>query len=370
MAAGAPAVLARSNGWAAHRRAVHLLKADITVPPGYLQGLKQHREELAFTHVPVVNKLMSGYVGREVTVSPLTGLGTFHCLFGVEDELNNRYIMRTSLLSEVDGTPDFILDCWVASLARHAKFPVSIPCWVDITLTAAPFPFEVFTANNAVTVKELENSATQELPEGVAFEMGRTLAAIHSVRAAGSGPLDVAALTDDECTAPTGVHDSWREFIELNLLEHLNYCKAASAVTVDEAREIEHLFSEMSPLYNEVEISLLHGDYSGSNLFTDGKRITAVIDWEDARAGDPVYDIAAWATFYRETIHPEFLDGYTSVRSAGTNFDVKFWLYFLRVSLAKTAHRYRFGVTDVPGRPAASRRILQSLERLRTVVNS
>ncbi len=49
-------------------------------------------------------------------------------------------------------------------------------------------------------------------------------------------------------------------------------------------------------------ISLVHGDYRFGNFLFEGKRITALLDWEMAHLGDPVEDIA-WA--YRALWTPE-----------------------------------------------------------------
>jgi len=38
-------------------------------------------------------------------------------------------------------------------------------------------------------------------------------------------------------------------------------------------------------------LSLVHGDYRTGNMLFDGPRITAVIDWEFAAIGDPLYDL-------------------------------------------------------------------------------
>jgi hygromycin-B 4-O-kinase len=40
------------------------------------------------------------------------------------------------------------------------------------------------------------------------------------------------------------------------------------------------------------ERRLIHGDFGADNLLTDGERITAVLDWELAAYGDPLFDIA------------------------------------------------------------------------------
>lgn len=44
---------------------------------------------------------------------------------------------------------------------------------------------------------------------------------------------------------------------------------------------------------------LIHGDFGSYNLLTDGRRIAAVIDWDRALFGDPLYE-AAGVLFWRE----------------------------------------------------------------------
>jgi hygromycin-B 4-O-kinase len=42
---------------------------------------------------------------------------------------------------------------------------------------------------------------------------------------------------------------------------------------------------------------LVHGDYGSNNVLIAGSRVTAVLDWEVSRYGDPLYDIA-WMAFW------------------------------------------------------------------------
>ena len=37
---------------------------------------------------------------------------------------------------------------------------------------------------------------------------------------------------------------------------------------------------------------VVHGDFGHENIISDGERITGVLDWAEARLGDPLYDIA------------------------------------------------------------------------------
>ena len=43
---------------------------------------------------------------------------------------------------------------------------------------------------------------------------------------------------------------------------------------------------------HEPERRLIHGDFGSANVIADGASITAVIDWDLAAVGDPLYDVA------------------------------------------------------------------------------
>jgi aminoglycoside phosphotransferase (APT) family kinase protein len=52
------------------------------------------------------------------------------------------------------------------------------------------------------------------------------------------------------------------------------------------------------------EDRLLHLDYHPLNVLTDGRRITGIVDWTNARSGDPRADIARTLTILRLDIEP------------------------------------------------------------------
>jgi len=54
----------------------------------------------------------------------------------------------------------------------------------------------------------------------------------------------------------------------------------------------QHLLTSCWPLMSFNEPTLLHGDFWPGNLLWHEGRLTAVIDWEDAKLGDPLQDLA------------------------------------------------------------------------------
>jgi hypothetical protein len=164
------------------------------------------------------------------------------------------------------------------------------------------------------------------------------------------------------------VFDSWADFLFIRLDDHLSYCLEINAVSRQECTRIQLAFERLASLCHGVEPVLLHGDPGSHNVFTDGTRIKAVLDWEDCLAGDPVFDLAFWATFHPNARHPAVFDGYRSVQPLPQDFEARFWLYFLRIALSKTVLRHRFGYPDRPGRPPASLRIQNALARVESLI--
>ena len=137
----------------------------------------------------------------------------------------------------------------------------------------------------------------------------------------------------------------------------LKACAQAGDLTAEAAHAILAAFERHSQCLQLSGGVLLHGDLGSHNVLTDGDRLLGLIDWEDALAGDPVYDVAFWATFHPPARYAAFLAGYREVGSLPDDFPIRFWLYFVRIAVAKAVHRRRFGYTDRPDRPTAAHRI-------------
>jgi aminoglycoside phosphotransferase (APT) family kinase protein len=58
-----------------------------------------------------------------------------------------------------------------------------------------------------------------------------------------------------------------------------------------------------------VEPVFMHGDLQAEHVFVDGDLVTGVIDWADAAAGDPLYDLAVLTVGHGEHLDA-VIDGY------------------------------------------------------------
>jgi aminoglycoside phosphotransferase (APT) family kinase protein len=207
------------------------------------------------------------------------------------------------------------------------------------------------------SVTELEGDEPRMLQ---ALErVGEFLARLHGLPGAGFGPLSAAALEEGRFA---GVHERWEDYVRRRLADHVRTCRERGALTAEEAVEIESRFGALD---GGSASALLHGDPGSHNFLVDASGVRAVIDWEDALLGDPLFDVASLCTFHPERRHPAIWAGYGAAPRAGSGEWTRFWLYFLRLALAKTVHRFRFAYPDRPDRPPASQRIQLALARLR-----
>ena len=345
------------------RRSVFYPKSDIALGDAILQNLRQTKDAAALRHLSAVARLCADLAGRPPrAVEYCAGLGTFHAIYRAALPDGRRWAIRVNLDPESDAELGLHIDAWaMATMARHG-LPALRVVQTDTSRTAYPFDFEVIEEAASLSLGDLA-AGDPRLP-AVLEELGRTLARIHTIPMPGFGLLSIGRDEPDGAWRVSGVHPAWETYIALWLDRHVARCADIGAIRREEAAQIESWIVRLMPhAYNGSPV-LLHGDPGSHNVFTDGAVITAIIDWEDSLSGDPIYDVAFWGTFHPDDRLQPFLKGYGSVTELGEDFAVRYWLYYLRIALAKTVHRSRFGYQDAPGRQPASTRIQKGLARL------
>jgi len=328
-------------------RAMFYPKTDIEAPDTALQAL-------AGAPLAPLLPFVASFPDGPWTALPRQG--TFHALFG-----NGR-----GLVLKVNKVPH-LFNNWqlhadvIAQQALQARGIGAIAVQqVDCSHSLAPFDYEVLHEAPGTMIAAFDADDAQMLPCLAA--MGRQLAQVHAISGAGYGFLDVRAQAQDRPGALQGVHTSWATYLRQCLPAHLALLVRHADTTAAQAEAIQALFDADLPVVSAPR--LLHGDCGSHNAFIDGGQVF-LIDWEDALLGDPLYDLAFWATFHPERRWDTMFQAYFGHPWSP---DAVFWLYFLRVAVAKTAHRRRFGYADVPGRPPASQRIQRALAMLNPAV--
>lgn len=349
------------------RRALFYPKADLPIADAVLRTLAESGNlgDLA----PLVADLCREALGEApASVTPLGEAGTFHRLYRAAAPGGGAVIVRLNALSHLRR--DFLmhLDAWAAEQLRGAGLPAPRVRAVDLSRSRCPYDFEVLDEAPGTPLKALDDDEERLRP--LLYALGRFVARVHRVRTRGFGFFDVRPLALPAAPAPVaGLSPTWRTYVLRRLESHLATCAAVGAVSADEVRRVRAAFLGCDDLLDGVEPALLHGDLGSHNVFTDGRDVTALIDWEDCLSGDPAFDVAFWATFHPDRRHAAFLDGYRSARDVPADFERRFWLYYLRVALSKTVLRHRLGLADRPGREPASLRIRKGLERVEALLD-
>jgi hygromycin-B 4-O-kinase len=89
-----------------------------------------------------------------------------------------------------------------------------------------------------------------------------------------------------------GTYSMWSQFL-LSILDPqvTNWNNVLPSESQKMFDEVVVAFISLVPYCPEVR-SLIHGDFGANNILTDGQYITAVLDWENAKYGDPLFDVA------------------------------------------------------------------------------
>jgi hypothetical protein len=85
------------------------------------------------------------------------------------------------------------------------------------------------------------------------------------------------------------------------------------------------------------------------------------LDWENAIAGDPLFELAGLAAFKANELVEPLLEHY---HFRPPDIKRRFWIYYLRIALARTVHRARVKLPENPVYPRASMRIQLALSNL------
>ena len=337
------------------RLQVFLKKADAPLPT-----------EIDSRHISEsVHWILDENLPRATSVLAEEPMSTFHHLFRVD--LGGRaYYLKMSRFREFGGS--LLLEAFLyEDLLREVGCAVAVVA-VDATCEKVPFPYLLLEGAQGVRLRDVEIGGAGF--EDVVSNLGETMARIHSAGTEVSkwGPVDTAFL---EKGGLQGAFETWSDYRSFNRSAHLRYLVDKGGLDNETARRIENLFGTTDSTLGQIERgergALLHGDLGSHNIFFDPatSRITSIVDWEDALIGDPLFDTAMFASFYRmEDFVETFLAGYGRIRPVQWEQSERtFWLYYLRIALAKGVVRFRLGY-DRPGKSLAAPKIARAVENL------
>ncbi len=338
------------------------MKTDLAVPDARLRSLRQEAEQQLQPRLTEIAGLLST-LGIEGKAHPLAA-GTFHLVYRVTLPDHRSMILRIPVSNLFVRDCSLTFERSVRSWFEGSQLDELVPETIDLGFQAdgAPNDYVILSEAPGLVLRDLGDQALDDQPQYLT-KIGRVMRSIHEIDAKGAGLLEFGG--SETADVPRGVHMAWADYIFLNLRKHIGDCLALGVIDGQTVEKINRLFELMKPELRDRPSRLLHGDPGTHNICVDPRTtdITCILDWEDALAGDPLFDVAMFSTFQPARRMSDFLAGY---RLANPSQDEQrlLALYFLRIALAKTVHRSRFGIADRPDRAPAHDRIHRGIRDL------
>lgn len=327
-------------------RAMFYPKSDLAASDAQLRALRD---------IPAAAVLDAAGAVTGGPWTPLPAQGTFHALFSN----GQGEILKLNKCPDLLENWQLHADAIAARELAGAGLPFVPVLSVDCSRAALATDCERLAQAGGQALATFDHDDALMLPR-LAL-MGRYLRQVHAITGQGFGFVDVSAQVLHGAGPLRGVHNHWAGYLVQQLDAHLAIVQRHGDATADECRDMHGLLQGGWP--EPAQPRLLHGDCGSHNIFIDGDAVRA-IDWEDALLGDPLFDLAFWASFHPQRRWAVMFEAYFGAAWAP---DRTFWRYYLRIALSKSAHRRRFGYPDVAGRPRASLRMQQALAALSTV---
>lgn len=301
------------------QKGIYFLKSDIDLPTS-TNVLSKNQ----------VNNIFLNFLGKKPSSIKILPNSTLHKLFQIKAN-NNSYLLKINLLSKLFHEWYFYCEKLISPVKIYK---------IDLSRTVVPFDYEI---TEYIQGKNLYETFRQKGIIKYTHRLGNELAMVHKRKTFGFGPFNVkAAIKKNKLI---GIYPNWSDYFFLNLNKHINYLKRVKVINLEDCIKILNIFNKFRSeiVYNSPH--LLHGDVANQNaIFASGK--IRLIDWEDALSGDPLYDVAFYLTgiYENEKLKRSFLDGYNEIRCISID-NIRYWLYFLRISLVKAIIRYRSAPT-------------------------
>ncbi len=232
----------------------------------------------------------------------------------------------------------------VLDLAKQKGIPVPTVIEVHEARNEEDMDFMLMTLSEGITMDVLLTK-DRGPEERLLIDCGRKMAQIHQIKVNGFGPFDNQQAKKGILI---GLHANYHDFVHAGLDENIDRLIKFEIIDSLQADSFRKLFSESN--YEPTDGSrIVHNDFADWNLLTDTKQITAVLDWDESHAGDPIADLACWSTFFNIERMTKFMEGYKSITSLPSDYEKRFHFYRLRYTISKMALRIkRFQVDKSP----------------------
>jgi len=231
----------------------------------------------------------------------------------------------------------------VADAARDAGVSTYKTYYIDDTKKQFSFDFMIISCEQGSNMKN-SGPYSAEIDKILIEDTGRLLALTHSVKTQKYGFFDNTIAKKEGRLL--GIHNTWKEHVYASLEDNLSYLVNKNAITQVEREKITEIFKNNDHLIECSSPRLVHNDVADWNQLTDGKKITAFIDWDESFSGDPICDFSTYSVFFDDKRLSNLIRGYETITKLPSDFEAKFHIYRLRYIISKLTLRTKRSVFD------------------------
>jgi aminoglycoside phosphotransferase (APT) family kinase protein len=248
--------------------------------------------------------------------------GEVNEVYDVVTERGQNIIVRISRL----GRQNFETEEKVIRLALMAGVPAPKVLLIEQVSSGSENPtFCVEEKIEGEPLTALMGTLDKDILKSIISESGKILSKIHGVTVDSFGHLD-----------GTTSFKTWQDYIFSMMERKGRIVEVGKRIGIDSGLidKAFRLLGENKEIFQIEKPKLLHGDFSPKHLLVKDNHITGIIDFESAKGGDPVSDLARVDFFYSDSFPIDWVKaGYGSKDLFGENFEMKMKLYRLHLGL-------------------------------------
>lgn len=277
---------------------------------------------------------------------------------------DQEYVIRLSRLNDLYIDYFLKVEQGIITHLREFNIPTAEIILTDLSRKIVPYDYQISRYVEGESLYML--SQQKSLSSQYYFQLGQIIARLHSIQTKGYGAFTISSFQKKPLK---GLYNHWRDYVICNIEKHIDYCKTNNIVDSNTQQKLQEIFLSRKYIADPTSPSLLHGDIANHNVLFHKGKIAALIDWEDAISGDPIYDISFYGTgIYKQIkLFNSFLEGYRKINRLKLNKDYKsrYWFYFVRIAIFKAVIRHMHGTQTKKGAPEISERIIFGLSNLK-----
>jgi len=299
--------------------------------PDYQSFLAAKHERLFQTPPAIIDEIVRKATGSSPTEKQRIIKGEANEVHSAKIDRDREVIVRINRDSGAESR--FQSERWALDQAEKADVPVPRILLVEsMQLDGKPAGISVEERLPGIPLDEFAKHASEKELAEILERAGTLLSRVHSVKTEGFGEIDEQGRGEHASLA--GI------FSEANLSERV-LLAAAEAASLDPhiVKRARHILDEFPKRYAPVAPHLLHGDFAPKHLLVQDGKITGIIDFENARGGDPVQEFANWQFFFEDEYPIDSLQkGYCDKPVFIGDFDRRFLLWRILIGLSSLSY--------------------------------